>query len=113
MDGDFAPHGLRHVIQVRLIPPWQDDLLQPSPVGRQEFLLDATDWQNFALQRDLARHAHLLAHWTPGQQTGKRGDHCDACRWAILRHSPRGDMYVELLALKGRGVDTEISGVRT
>ena len=81
-------------------------------MGRQQFLLDATDRQHLALQRDLAGHAQLLAHRTSAQQTGQRSDHGDARRRAILWHCTRGHVHVELLALEHRGVNAQIVSVR-
>ena len=74
MDLDFAANRLRHVLQVRLVPPRQDDLSQSGTVRRQQFLLDATDRQDLALQRNFTGHAQLLTRGALRQQTGQCSD---------------------------------------
>src|SRR5229473_1030234 len=45
MKGHIISHALGYVIEVLLVPPREDDLLEPHPVRSEHLLLDAADRQ--------------------------------------------------------------------
>jgi hypothetical protein len=74
---------------------------------RQELLLDPSDRQHLAPQRDLARHGHLALHRPPGGERGQRGHDCHAGRRPILGDGPGRHVHVDGLALEELGIDVE------
>ena len=69
---------------------------------RIPLLLEASDRKNPAAQRDLARHGNVAPDRDSGQRRDHRGDHADASRRAILRHSAFRQVDVDFLAGENR-----------
>ena len=66
------------IVEVGLVVRRHQDASQPGAVRAEHLLLDPTDWQDLAAQRDLARHRHIVADRTAGEDGGHRGQHGDA-----------------------------------
>src|SRR5258706_2353860 len=89
--------ALGDVVEVLLVALREDDLLQAHPVGGQHLLLDASDWQHEALQRDLAGHADRAPNRATREQAHDRRRHRHAGRRTVFGHSARGHVDVERL----------------
>ena len=84
---------------------------RPGSLGGEQLLLDATDRQHPAVQRDLTGHADVGADLTTGGHRHQRGDHRDTGRRTVLGHRAGGHVHVDL-AIQRRRVDAELLGVR-
>ena len=77
-------------------------------MGGQHLLLDATNRQHPALQRDLSGHADRRLDRPPAEQADQRRRHGDAGRRAVLGHGARGHVHVETTLLEGVGGETQV-----
>src|SRR5438552_4407604 len=75
---------LGHVDEILLVLLRHEERLETRAVGREELLLRATDRQDEATERDLARHRDVLPNLTAGERGHNGGRHRHSRRRAVL-----------------------------
>src|SRR5262245_64727036 len=75
---------LGDLLDVPLVAVGDDDLLDPGPLRRERLLLQPTDRQDLARQRDLAGHRDVVADGPARDPGGGGGRRRDPGREAVL-----------------------------
>ena len=107
MERDALQIHLRNLVDVLLVLLAHHDIGDAGTLGSQNLLLDATNGQYLAAQRNLARHGRVLAHLALGQCRGDRGSDGDACRRTVLRRSTLRHVDVDVPMVEDAVVDAQ------
>ena len=82
--------------------------LDARTLGSQQLLLQASDGQHLAAQRDLAGHGHIGTHRNAGQHRHQRRGHGDTRAGAVLGRGALGHVDVDVLLLVEVRLDAQL-----
>ena len=106
-------HIVRDFGQVFFIFLRDQHCFDPTPQRGQQLLLKATDGQDIAAQRHLARHSNITAHGRLGQNRHDRRHHRNPCTGAIFRGRPFWNVDMDIPPVQFRGLHANFGRDRT
>ena len=99
---------LRNFFNILPVFATHHDVCNASTFGSQNLLLDTTDRQHFAAERDFSRHGGILAHLSLRQRRCYRRSNGDSCRRPVFRRSSFRHVYVQVPLFEDAIVDTQL-----
>ena len=75
---EFLANRVRQCLRFAEVVGRNDHFLNPCLAGCPQFLVDATDRENLAHDRNFAGHRQVIANWPASERRDDTYDHCDS-----------------------------------